>query len=84
MHTCCDYLLALVKQPIRQLMVLSLHCSFNPWHACGARVTLVVCLSRLKLLSRMFIRLANDTTHLAGSEDPLFCAIFSENAPLQS
>ena len=54
----------------------------------GARVAVVglsVCLSVTQhLTSRMFVRLTNDTTYLTGNEGQNYCAIFSENAPLQS
>ena len=44
-----------------------------------------VCLSvTLHLTSRVFVRLTKDTTYLTGNEGQKFCAVFSENAPLQS
>ena len=61
----------------------------NPRRACVARVTLVgsvcVCVSVTPhLTSRVFVRLTNDTTYPTGNEGQNFCAVFSENAPLQS
>ena len=61
--------------------------SINHRRACAARVTVVgsVCLSvTLHLTSRVFVRLTKDTTYLTGNEGQKFCAVFSENAPLQS
>ena len=66
----------------------------NPRRACAARVTVVgsvclsVCLSvcvsvTQHLTSPMFVRLTNDTTYLTGNEGQKFCAVLSENAPLQ-
>ena len=44
-----------------------------------------VCLSvTLHLTSRVFVRLTKDTTYLTGNEGQKFCAVFSENAQLQS
>ena len=44
-----------------------------------------VCLSVTQhLTSPMFVRLTNDTTYLTGNEGQKICAVFSENAPLQS
>ena len=44
-----------------------------------------VCLSvTLHLTSGVFVRLTNDTTYATGDEGQKFCAVFSENAPLQS
>ena len=56
----------------------------NPRRAWAARVTVVrfVCLSVTP--SRMFFRLTNDTTYLTGNEGQKICAVFSENASLQS
>ena len=63
----------------------------NPRRACAARVTVVglvclcVCLSvTLHLTSGVFVRLTNDTTYATGDEGEKVCAVFSENAPLQS
>ena len=60
----------------------------NPRRACAARVTVVVlcvCLSvTLNLTSRVFVRLTKDMTYLTGNESQKFCAVFSENARLQS
>ena len=48
-------------------------------------VCLSVCLSVTQhLTSPMFVRLTNDTTYLTGNEGQKICAVFSENAPLQS
>ena len=45
----------------------------------------MVCLSVTQhLTSPMFVRLTNDTTYLTGNEGQKICAVFSENAPLQS
>ena len=38
----------------------------------------------LHLTSLVFFRLTNDTTYLTGNEGQNVCAVFSENAPLQS
>ena len=44
-----------------------------------------VCLSVTQhLTSPVFVRLTNDTTYLTGNEGQKICAVFSENAPLQS
>ena len=40
--------------------------------------------STLNLTSRVFVRLTKDTTYLTGNEGQNICAVFSENAPLQS
>ena len=65
----------------------------NPRRACAARVTVVgcvcvcvsVCLSvTLHLTSQVFVRLTKDTTYLTGNEGQKICAVFSENASLQS
>ena len=42
-----------------------------------------VCLLSLSV-TPMFVRLTNDTTYLTGNEGQKICAVFSENAPLQS
>ena len=48
-------------------------------------VCLCVCLSgTLNLTSRVFVRLTKDTIYLTGNEGQKICAVFSENAPLQS
>ena len=54
---------------------------FNPRRACAARVMVVgfVCVHPTS-----FICPTNDTTYLAGNEGQKICAVFSENAPLQS
>ena len=54
----------------------------NPQRACTARVTVVasVCV-RYQYLT---YRPTNDTTYLTGNEGQIICAVFSENAPLQS
>ena len=61
----------------------------NPRRAC-ARVTVVgsvcvcVCVSVTQHLTLpMFVCLTNDTTYLTGDEGQKFCAVLSENAPLQ-
>ena len=53
----------------------------NPRHTCAARVTVVrfVCVHPTS-----FIRPTNDTTYLTSNEGQKICALFSENAPLQS
>ena len=48
-------------------------------------VCLSVCLSVTQhLTSPMFVRLTNDMTYLTGNEGQNICAVFPENAPLQS
>ena len=48
-------------------------------------VCVSVCLSVTQhLTSPMFVRLTNDTTYLTGNEGQKICAVFSENALLQS
>ena len=43
-----------------------------------------VCLSVTQHLTfPMFVCLTNDTTYLTGNEGQKFCAVLSENAPLQ-
>ena len=67
---------------------LSLFNVINPRRACAERVTVVgsvcvcVCYSTSHF-SNVF-RLTNDTTYLTGNEGQKCCAVFSENAPLQS
>ena len=57
----------------------------NPRRACAARVTVVLGLSSLCVcLKNLTNRPTNDTTYLTGNEDQINCAVFSENAPLQS
>ena len=55
----------------------------NPRRACAARVTVVgsVCQS---VIQNLTYRPTNDTTYLTGNEGQNNCAVFSENAPLQS
>ena len=61
----------------------------NPQRACAARVTVVgsvcvcvcVCVS---VIQNLTYRPTNDTTYLTGNEGQNNCAVFSENAPLQS
>ena len=43
-----------------------------------------VCLSVCVYVLTSFIRPTNDTTYLTGNEGQTVCAVFSENAPLQS
>ena len=48
-------------------------------------VCVSVCVSVTQhLTSPMFVRLTNDRTYLTGNEGQKICAVFSENAPLQS
>ena len=59
----------------------------NPRRACTARVTVVgsVCLSVcVSVIQNLTNRPTNDTTYLTGNEGQNNCAVFSENAPLQS
>ena len=55
--------------------------NFNPRHACAARVTVVGSVSIFQNLTN---RPTNNTTYLTGNEGQKICAVFSENAPLQS
>ena len=58
---------------------------FSAFHWVCVSVCLSVCLSVTQhLTSPMFVRLTNDTTYLMGNEGQKICAVFSENAPLQS
>ena len=77
--------------PIPNCLYTILYTSFiiYPRRACAARVLQLgvwcVCVSvTLHLTSRMFVRLTNDITYLTGNEGQKICAVFSENAPLQS
>ena len=56
----------------------------NPRRACAARVTVVgsVCMS--VRIQNLTYHPTNDTTYLTGNEGQNNCAVFSENAPLQS
>ena len=48
-------------------------------------VCVCVCVSVTQHLTfPMFVCLTNDTTYLTGDEGQKFCAVLSENAPLQS
>ena len=69
-----NYLYSRVACPTVFLRVLTL-----ARRACAARVT-VVCVS----VQNLTYRPTNDTTYLTGNEGQYNCAVFSENAPLQS
>ena len=57
----------------------------NPRRACAGRVTVVGCVCVCVCVHpTSFIRPTNDTTYLTGNEGQNICAVFSENAPLQS
>ena len=60
---------------------MELRILINPRRACAARVTVVgsVCVHPTS-----FIRPTNDATYLTGNEGQNVCAVFPENAPLQS
>ena len=60
---------------------MELRILINPRHACAASVTVVgsVCVHPTS-----FIRPTNDVTYLTGNEGQNVCAVFPENAPLQS
>ena len=67
----------------------TLYFIINPRRACTARVTVVgsVCLSLcvcVCVIQNLTYRPTNDTTYLTGDKGHNICAVFSENAPLQS
>ena len=86
MHTllCLSLFPVLVLQslcPFLNIFTLGAHAQrgYSSW------VCVSVCLSVTQhLTSPMFVRLTNDTTYLTGNEGQKICAVFSENAPLQS
>ena len=59
-----------------------------PRRACAARVTVrvrtYVYIQCVPVFQHLTYRPTNDTTYLTGNEGQKVCAVFPENAPLQS
>ena len=67
------------ERVVRRMRKLCSDWGPNPRRACAARVTFCLC-----VIQNLTYRPTNDTTYLTGNEGHKICAVFSENAPLQS
>ena len=88
-YTCCAYIVCLPPSQSCLFNVYAIPLGFlGHFSLPSARMRSEgwVCLSvsvTLNLTCRMFVRLTNDTTYLAGNEGQKFQAVLSENAPLE-